>query len=179
MASFFVSRVDTEVDKRLDKIGTPEAAALRGKAAIANARLAYQHYEQTLRPTALAGAEPPPAPGRSGPLWASTGVKDPAYDDTRYVADLVAPGVVNTMPEATLRRGRRPRPASAATPSAATTPQAQAILDGSPPSGSTTTTSSPPSRPTASTKFQASWDELLGSVAAAMHANRPAQEARP
>jgi transaldolase len=102
VASFFVSRVDTEVDSRLDKIGTSEAAALRGRAAIANARLAYQQYEQvfsTPRWQALheAGARP------QRPLWASTSVKDPAYPGTRYVTDLVAPGVVNTMPEATLR----------------------------------------------------------------------------
>jgi transaldolase len=102
VASFFVSRVDTEVDARLDKIGTPEAAGLRGRAAIANARLAYHHYEKMLaspRWAALAaeGARP------QRPLWASTSVKDPAYSDTRYVTDLVAPGVVNTMPEATLR----------------------------------------------------------------------------
>ncbi len=102
VASFFVSRVDTEIDSRLDKMGTSEAASLRGRAAIANARLAYQHYEQMLaspRWAALraAGARP------QRPLWASTSVKDPAYPDTRYVTDLVAPGVVNTMPEATLR----------------------------------------------------------------------------
>ncbi len=101
VASFFVSRVDTEVDARLDKIGTDEAKALRGEAAIANARLAYQHYEQVFsssRWAALAavGARP------QRPLWASTGVKDPAYDDTRYVIELVAPGTVNTMPEPTL-----------------------------------------------------------------------------
>jgi len=100
-ASFFVSRVDTEVDKRLDKAGTPQAAALRGKAAIANARLAYQRYEETLatgrwRALEQAGARP------QRPLWASTSVKDPAYDDTRYVTGLVAPGVINTMPEVTL-----------------------------------------------------------------------------
>ena len=102
VASFFVSRVDTEVDARLDKIGTAAAAALRGRAAIANARLAYQHYERMLaspRWAALhaAGARP------QRPLWASTSVKDPAYPDSRYVTELVAPGVVNTMPEATLR----------------------------------------------------------------------------
>ena len=102
VASFFVSRVDTEIDKRLDKIGTPEAAALKGKAAIANARLAYQQYEQSFatgRATALTalGAH------SQRPLWASTGVKDPSYDDTRYVVDLVAGGVVNTMPEATMK----------------------------------------------------------------------------
>jgi len=101
VASFFVSRVDTEVDKRLDKIGSPEAKALRGQAAIANARLAYQRYEQVFssdRWAALAAVGATP----QRPLWASTGVKDPAYDDTRYVVELVAPGTVNTMPEATL-----------------------------------------------------------------------------
>ena len=102
VASFFVSRVDTEIDSRLDKIGTAEAAGLRGRAAIANARLAYQHYEQVFsapRWAALqaAGARP------QRPLWASTSVKNPAYPDTRYVVNLIAPGVVNTMPEATLR----------------------------------------------------------------------------
>lgn len=101
VASFFVSRVDTEVDKRLDKIGTPEAQALRGKAAIANARLAYERYEKVIaserwQALAAAGAHV------QRPLWASTGVKDPAYDDTMYVVELVAPDTVNTMPEATL-----------------------------------------------------------------------------
>ncbi len=101
VASFFVSRVDTEVDRRLDKIGTPEAEALRGKAAIANARLAYELYEErfaTPRWEALrqAGARP------QRPLWASTSTKDPAYPDTMYVVELVAPGTVNTMPESTL-----------------------------------------------------------------------------
>jgi transaldolase len=102
VASFFVSRVDSEVDARLDKIATSEAAELRGQAAIANARLAYQYYETVFaspRWAALrsAGARP------QRPLWASTSTKDPAYADTRYVVDLVAPGVVNTMPETTLR----------------------------------------------------------------------------
>jgi len=101
VASFFVSRVDTEVDKRLEKIGGDEATALRGKAGVANARLAYQHYEQVFagdrwQQLANAGARP------QRPLWASTGVKDPAYRDTLYVEELIAPGTVNTMPEATL-----------------------------------------------------------------------------
>jgi transaldolase len=96
VASFFVSRVDTEIDKRLG----PDHP-LRGKAAIANARVAYEHYERVFasdrwKALAAAGARP------QRPLWASTGVKDPAYQDTRYVLDLVAPGTVNTMPEATL-----------------------------------------------------------------------------
>jgi transaldolase len=102
VASFFVSRVDTEVDARLDKIGTPEAAALRGKAAIANARLAYELYEKRLdtpRWAALATA----GARVQRPLWASTSTKDPTYDDTMYVVDLVAPDTVNTMPEGTLR----------------------------------------------------------------------------
>jgi transaldolase len=101
VASFFVSRVDSEVDSRLDKIGTPEAAAVRGQAAIANARLAYQRYERMLSsPRWLALASAGARPQR--PLWASTSTKDPGYPDTRYVVDLVAANVVNTMPEATL-----------------------------------------------------------------------------
>jgi transaldolase len=101
VASFFVSRVDTEIDKRLDKVGGDEAAALRGKAGVANARLAYQHYEEVFssdrwKSLEASGAKP------QRPLWASTGVKDPSYADTMYVADLIAPGTVNTMPEATL-----------------------------------------------------------------------------
>src|SRR3954451_2246028 len=101
VASFFVSRVDSEVDARLDKIGSDDAKALRGKAAIANARLAYEIYEQKFgtdrwRALSEAGAKP------QRPLWASTSTKDPSYDDTMYVIDLVAPGTVNTMPEATL-----------------------------------------------------------------------------
>lgn len=101
VASFFVSRVDTAIDPRLDAVGTPEAAALRGTAAIANARLAYDVYEKTVASSrwgrlAAAGAHP------QRPLWASTGVKDKAYPDTLYVDELVVRGVVNTMPEATL-----------------------------------------------------------------------------
>jgi len=101
VASFFVSRVDTEVDARLDKLGSPEAKALRGKAAIANARLAFQKFEEVSaspRWQALAAAGGKP----QRPLWASTGVKDPSYDDTQYVVELVTRGVVNTMPEPTL-----------------------------------------------------------------------------
>jgi transaldolase len=101
VASFFVSRVDTEIDKRLKAIGTPEAAALEGEAAIANARLAYQAYQKTFtgpRWEALAAA----GANKQRPLWASTGVKDPNYDDTRYVVELVAPNTVNTAPEKTI-----------------------------------------------------------------------------
>ncbi|MFB4272004.1 transaldolase [Nonomuraea sp. GTA35] len=98
VASFFVSRVDTEIDKRLDKLGKPE---LKGKAGIANARLAYAAFEEVMNSERwqrlrAAGARP------QRPLWASTGVKNPEYSDTMYVDQLVAPGTVNTMPEKTL-----------------------------------------------------------------------------
>ena len=101
VASFFVSRVDSEVDRRLDEIGTAQAKELRGQAAVANARLAYELFEQRFsdsRWQALAarGARV------QRPLWASTSTKDPSYRDTMYVEDLVAPHTVNTMPEATL-----------------------------------------------------------------------------
>jgi transaldolase len=101
VASFFVSRVDTEVDKRLEAIGTEPALALRGQAAVANAYLAYAAYQQECETArwaelAAAGARP------QRPLWASTGVKNPAYPDTKYVTELIAPGAVNTMPEKTL-----------------------------------------------------------------------------
>ncbi|WES65582.1 transaldolase [Microbacter sp. GSS18] len=101
VASFFVSRVDTEVDKRLTAIGTDAAEALKSKAGVANARLAYELFEQKFaeeKATALvaAGAKV------QRPLWASTGVKDPALPDTLYVTELVAAGTVNTMPEKTL-----------------------------------------------------------------------------
>ncbi|MGW2083675.1 transaldolase [Streptomyces sp. NPDC001880] len=101
VASFFVSRVDTEIDKRLDTVGTDEAKALKGKAALANARLAYQAYEEVFGSERWAALDKAQA-NKQRPLWASTGVKDPAYKDTLYVDDLVAPGTVNTMPEATL-----------------------------------------------------------------------------
>jgi transaldolase len=101
VASFFVSRVDSEVDKRLEEIGSDAALALRGKAAVANARLAYAAYEDVIasdrwRELAAAGANP------QRPLWASTGVKNDAYPDTLYVTELVVADTVNTMPEKTM-----------------------------------------------------------------------------
>jgi transaldolase len=104
VASFFVSRVDTEVDKRLDKLideGNADAKALRSKAAVANARLAYQAFEDAFSaerwtPLEAAGAH------KQRPLWASTSVKDPNLPDTMYVTELVAPDTVNTMPEGTI-----------------------------------------------------------------------------
>lgn len=100
VASFFISRVDTSVDLALDAITDDRAKTLRGSTAIANAQLAWQVHVQSLETpewNSLVGAQP------QRPLWASTGVKDPSYPDTRYVFDLVAPGCVNTMPEATLK----------------------------------------------------------------------------
>lgn len=102
VASFFVSRVDTEVDKRLTEIGTDEAVGLKSLAGVANARLAYELFEKEFasdRAKALTDA----GANVQRPLWASTGVKDPALPDTLYVTELVAPGTVNTMPEKTLQ----------------------------------------------------------------------------
>ena len=102
VASFFVSRVDTEVDKRLEKIGSQEALALRGKAAVANARLAYAAYEEVFVGGDQYGQLKAHGARVQRPLWASTGVKNPDYSDTLYVTELVAPNTVNTMPEKTI-----------------------------------------------------------------------------
>ena len=101
VASFFVSRVDLEINKRLDAVGTPDAKSIKNKAALANARLAYQVFEQefaTERWSVLASA----GANVQRPLMASTGVKDPELLDTLYVTELVAPQLVNTMPEKTM-----------------------------------------------------------------------------
>ena len=101
VASFFVSRVDTAIDPLLDGSNAPQARALRGKAAVANARLAYRIFEEVSasdrwqRIAAAGGAV-------QRPLWASTGVKDKAYDPAKYVVELIAPDTVNTMPEGTI-----------------------------------------------------------------------------
>jgi len=101
VASFFVSRVDTEINNRLDAIGTPEAIALKSKAGIANARLAYQVFEQAFDSERAKGLLAAGAHVQR-PLWASTGVKDPTLPDTLYVTELAVANVVNTMPEKTL-----------------------------------------------------------------------------
>ncbi|MGK2879800.1 MAG: transaldolase [Mycobacterium sp.] len=102
VASFFVSRVDTEIDQRLEDIGTDQALDIRGQAGVANARLAYAAYEEVF----VGGARFAPLNEAGArvqrPLWASTGVKNPDYSDTLYVTELVAPNTVNTMPEKTL-----------------------------------------------------------------------------
>ncbi|RAV15743.1 transaldolase [Mycolicibacterium sp. GF69] len=102
VASFFVSRVDTEIDKRLEKIGSEDALRLRGKAGVANARLAYAAYEEVFVGGKRYEALKSDGARVQRPLWASTGVKNPEYSDTLYVTELVAPHTVNTMPEKTI-----------------------------------------------------------------------------
>ena len=171
VASFFVSRVDSEIDSRLDKIGTPEAAGLRGKAAIANARLAYQKYEQVFSGDRWERLEALDArPQR--PLWASTGVKDPSYDDTRYVVELVAPGTVNTMPEGTLQavadhgviRGNTIRGSYA---------EAQQVFDDLTAVGVDLDDAFGELEADGAAKFQASWRELQSDVAQALGTGDP------
>ncbi|MGW0580313.1 transaldolase [Streptomyces sp. NPDC002920] len=170
VASFFVSRVDTEIDRRLDALGTPEADALRGKAGVANARLAYRAYEEVFG--SADGATPPSErwavldrlhANKQRPLWASTGVKDPARPDTLYVTELVAPDTVNTMPEATLRatadhgeiRGNSV---------AGTYDQARAHLDAVEKLGISYLGVVQVLETEGIQKFQQSWDSLLGAV---------------
>ena len=176
VASFFVSRVDTEVDERLDHAGSGHAA-LRGQAAVANARLAYQAFGELIRSErwqrlARLGARP------QRPLWASTGVKNPAYPDTMYVTDLAAPGTVNTMPAATL----------------------EAFADHGQPAGDTISGSYDDAvrllgelkaagidfddvtdqlEREGLAKFEASWAELTATVAAELERNHPHAESRP
>jgi transaldolase len=162
VASFFVSRVDSEVDKRLDEIGTEDAKALRGKAAIANARLAYAAFEEVVaserwRSLDEAGAH------RQRPLWASTGVKNDAYPDTMYVTELVVADTVNTMPEKTLKafadhgevQGDRVTGTAA---------QAQEVFDALERVGVDLTDVFQVLEDEGVQKFEASWHELLDTV---------------
>ncbi|EMF57447.1 transaldolase [Streptomyces sp. SID5476] len=173
VASFFVSRVDTEIDKRLEALGTPEAAALRGKAGIANARLAYQAYEEVFG--SADGSRPSSQrwavlhrlhANKQRPLWASTGVKDPAYPDTRYVTELVAPGVVNTMPEATLEATADHGEINGNS-IAGTYEQARAHLDALEKQGISYVGVVQALETEGIRKFQQSWDSLLEAVRAA------------
>jgi transaldolase len=175
VASFFVSRVDTEIDSRLDKIGSPEAARLRGRAAIGNARLAYQRYEQffsSARWSALSSA----GARAQRPLWASTSVKDPAYPDTRYVTSLVAPNVINTMPESTLRAvaDHSDVPADSIHGSYA---ESQLVLDELRDVGVSYADSMQSLEDDAVVKFEASWAQLSDHLADALRA-RPTQNRR-
>ena len=166
VASFFVSRVDTEIDKRLDVIGTPQALALKGRAAVANARLAYQAFEEVFstprwQTLAAEGANP------QRPLWASTGVKDPAYPDTLYVTELVAPDTVNTMPEKTLDAvaDHGLVPADSVTGHYA---EAEAALDAIDALGISYREVTAQLEAEAVTKFVDAWEQLLRGVRAAL-----------
>lgn len=166
VASFFVSRVDTEIDKRLDALGTDEASALRGKAGVANARLAYQAFEEvfsTPRWNSLADAGANP----QRPLWASTGVKDPAYPDTLYVTELVARGVVNTMPEKTLEATADHGEVTGDTVTGGYA-EAAAVLDDLEAQGISYTEVVELLEDEGVEKFEKSWGELLAGVTAEM-----------
>ncbi|WP_308340600.1 MULTISPECIES: transaldolase [unclassified Streptomyces] len=176
VASFFVSRVDSEVDRRLNGIGTNEAQVLKGKAALANARLAYQAYEQTLaaprwQRLAEAGARV------QRPLWASTGVKDPSYPDTMYVSELAISGTVNTMPGTTLAAfaDHGTLPAQALTGKDFT--DAAAHLEALAGVGVDFTDVTDTLEREGLTKFEGSWTELGKSVEREMHAEAASTDA--
>ena len=162
VASFFVSRVDSEIDSRLDEIGTEEALALRGKAGLANARLAYQAFEEVFSTPRWANLKDDGATVQR-PLWASTGVKNPDYPDTMYVTELVAPQTVNTMPsktlEATVDHGRLT--GDTVTGGYA---EAQQMLDDLERVGVSYTEVVDLLEVEGVDKFEKSWDELLQSV---------------
>ena len=163
VASFFVSRVDTEIDKRLKAIGSPEAAALEGEAAIANARLAYQAYEQTFAGDRWDALEAAGA-NKQRPLWASTGVKDPKYDDTRYVVELVAPNTVNTAPEKTIDAVRDHGVIRGNTIDGTYAQASVGVLRPRSPRHRPGPTCSRSWKPKACEKFDQAWNELLESV---------------
>ncbi len=170
VASFFVSRVDSEVDKRLDAIGTDEAKALKGKAAVANARLAYAAYDEVFGGERFARLKEAGA-NVQRPLWASTGVKDPAYPDTMYVTDLVVDGSVNTMPEKTMQAFADHGEVSGDTVSGRAA-EAQAVLDGLATVGIDLADVLVVLENEGVDKFVASWDELVGTVGDQLEAAR-------
>ncbi len=168
VASFFVSRVDTEIDKRLEALGTDQALALKSKAGVANAQLAYQVFEQsyaTERAKGLLAA----GGNKQRPLWASTGVKDPNLPDTLYVTELAVADVVNTMPEKTLEAtfdhgvitGDRVSGSYAA---------ANAVLDAIAAQGVSYEEVTALLEKEGVEKFIVSWNELLDTVTAALEA---------
>ena len=175
VASFFVSRVDTEVDARLDKIGTAEAAALRGQAAIANAQLAYEHYERVFSSAAVGraarGRGPAAAPAvglhlGQGPGLPRHPVRDRPGRARRGQHDAGSHAA----------RGRRPRRDTAPTRSTGTTPRRARCSAGSSDRASTTTRSSRPWRTTRSRKFDASWQQLSEQLAATLRRLSPRQQ---
>jgi transaldolase len=168
VASFFVSRVDTEIDARLVAIGSEEALALKSKAGVANAQLAYQVYEEafaTERAQALLAA----GANKQRPLWASTGVKDPAVPDTTYVVELVAADVVNTMPEKTLEATFDHGEVTGDTITGSYA-AAQAVLDAINAQGISYDDVTALLEKEGVEKFIVSWNELLDTVSAALEA---------
>ncbi|MFI7481735.1 transaldolase [Kocuria sp. M1R5S2] len=162
VASFFVSRVDTEIDARLERVGTKDAQELKGKAGLANARLAYQIFQDSVdteRWARLTGAGANP----QRPLWASTGVKDPSLPDTLYVTGLVAPHTVNTMPEKTLEATYDHAEITGDTISG-TYEASNAVLDALAHAGVSYDEVVTKLETEGLTKFEDSWDELLATV---------------
>lgn len=170
VASFFVSRMDSAVDPRLDAIGTPEAIALKGRAALASARLAWGVYQEAMaspRWQALKalGAHP------QRPLWASTGVKDPAFPSDMYVMGLVVQGCVNTMPEATLRAAATSSNFAGDTVSGTQAPS-RAVWDALEALGISEAEVCQHLEDEGVQKFEQSWTELLATVSTALEAAR-------
>ncbi|MDJ0325501.1 transaldolase [Cryobacterium sp. PH31-AA6] len=166
VASFFVSRVDTEINARLEAIGTPDALILGSKAGVANAQLAYEVFQQAFGSERARGLIDAGAT-RQRPLWASTGVKDPALPDTLYVTELVAPEVVNTMPEKTLlaTRDHGLIPEDSITGSY---PAAHAVLDALAAEGVSYDDVTRVLEEEGVAKFIISWNELLDTVSTAL-----------
>ncbi len=164
VASFFVSRVDAEVDKRLDKLGTEAADQLKGKAAIANAQVAYAAFEEVFSSDRFKALRAQGA-NVQRPLWASTGVKTAGYPDTMYIDQLVADGVVNTMPEKTMQAFGDHGEVAGTIASGAT---GQAVLDQLAEVGVDFADVVQQLEDEAVEKFNVSWDELVASVEKAM-----------
>jgi transaldolase len=166
VASFFVSRVDTEINARLEAIGTPDALVLESKAGVANAQLAYEVFQQAFESERARGLIAAAAT-RQRPLWASTGVKDPTLPDTLYVTELVAPEVVNTMPEKTLlaTRDHGLIPEDSVTGSYAA---AHAVLDALAAEGVSYDDVTRVLEEQGVAKFIISWNELLDTVSTAL-----------
>ena len=162
VASFFVSRVDTEIDKRLEKIGTDEALALRGKAGVANSRLAYAAFQETFQGTRWAQLTAQGATAQR-PLWASTGVKNPDYSDTMYVTELTVADTVNTMPEKTLQAFADHGEVEGDQVTG-TVAQAQEVFDALERAGVDLTDVFKVLEDEGVEKFEASWHELLDTV---------------
>ena len=174
VASFFISRVDSEVDTRLDQIATSRATQLKGKAAIANARLAYQAHEEVIasqRWQQLAGLGAQP----QRPLWASTGIKNHAYPDTMYVTELIAAGTVNTMPGTTLAAFADHGEVTGDTITGRYD-DARNVLDQLAAAGVDFDDVTGQLEREGLAKFENSWNELSHTIAAELHRNHPARQ---